>query len=524
MQRESLLRSIEEPWEDFLRFSFWRYFCDRGTGQPLPFADHHRDLWRWVWGIETGKRSSPFVAIWPRDGGKSTNAELACVALGARKTRRYILYVSGTQDQADEHVQNVAAALESEALGKASPALCSRSVNRFGHAKGWRRNRLYTASGFVVDALGLNTASRGIKIDADRPDFIILDDIDDEHDSLLVVNKKIRSITRKILPTGANHLSVLAVQNLIHPDSVFAQLEDGRASFLADRIVSGPHPAIRELKFEQADDVTRITEGTPTWEGLSVKRCEEIILDIGVDAFLVEHQHERNLKEGGIVTDLWRDTVHVLSSFEVPDGWSVRRSFDWGSTRPFCSLFSARSDGESEVEIHGKKRVLPKGSIVVVAEDYGWNGKPNQGLRLSNDAIARRILKAQAQLPFASRVRPGPADTSIFDVVNGESIAQDMSRAGVRWTRAAKGPGSRVNGAQKIRSMMAESLKEHPEGPCLYFVASCTNTIRTLKTLPRDQVKVDDVDTDAEDHPWDTLRYEVLTAPGEITKRKLGGL
>ena len=191
----------------------------------------------------------------------------------------------------------------------------------------------------VVDALGLNTASRGIKIDADRPDFIILDDIDDEHDAILTVQKKIRSITRKILPTGANHLSVLAVQNLIHPDSVFAQLEDGRANFLGDRIVSGPHPAIRDLKYEQTDGLTRITGGTPTWEGLSLKRCEEIILDIDIDAFLIEHQHERNLKEGGIVTDLWRDTVHIVTPFEVPRGWAIRRAFDWGSTKPFACLF-----------------------------------------------------------------------------------------------------------------------------------------------------------------------------------------
>ncbi len=464
------------------------------------------------------------MAIWPRDGGKSTNAELACVALGARQARRYVLYVCGTQAQADEHVQNVAAALESETLGKASPALCSRSVNQFGHAKGWRRNRLYTASGFVVDALGLNTAARGIKIDADRPDLIILDDIDDEHDSLLIVQKKIRSITRKILPTGANHLSVLAVQNLIHPDSVFAQLEDGRANFLGDRIVSGPHPAIRDLKYEQVNGLTRITGGTPTWEGRSVKRCEEIILDIDIDAFLIEHQHERNLKEGGIVTDLWRDTVHIVSPFEVPRGWAIRRAFDWGSTKPFACVFCARSDGESPVMIHGAERILPKGSVVVVAEDYGWNGKPNQGLRLSNDAIARRILKAQAQLPFGPRVRYGPADTSIFDVVNGESIAQDMARAGVSWSRAAKGPGSRVAGAQKIRGMLAESLKEHPERPCLYFVDICRNSIRTLKTFPREQVKVDDVDTEAEDHLWDALRYEVQTIPGEIKKVKLGGL
>jgi hypothetical protein len=100
------------------------------------------------------------------------------VALGAREKRRYALYVSMTQEQADDHVANVAALLESPAIAAHYPALGQRLVGKFGNPKGWRRNRVRAASGFTVDAIGLDTAARGIKLEDARPDLIILDDID----------------------------------------------------------------------------------------------------------------------------------------------------------------------------------------------------------------------------------------------------------------------------------------------------------------------------------------------------------
>ena len=54
-----------------------------------PFGPHHEEFWRWVWSIEPGLRPDPLIAIWGRGGAKSTSAEGACVAIGARRVRRY---------------------------------------------------------------------------------------------------------------------------------------------------------------------------------------------------------------------------------------------------------------------------------------------------------------------------------------------------------------------------------------------------------------------------------------------------
>jgi hypothetical protein len=268
------------------------------------FAPHHEAFWAWVWAIRAGFRPQPFVAIWPRGGAKSTSAELAVVSLSARGVRRYVLYVCETQDQADDHVANIASLLEQPGVARDYPRLGSRLLGKFGNSKGWRRNRLRTASGFTIDAIGLDTAARGVKLEDQRPDLLVLDDIDAESDEHAITAKKIRTLTRKLMPAGSSDLAVLAIQNLVHPDSVFAQLADGRAEMLADRIVSGPVPAVRDLAYEQGKGGFRVTGGTPSWAGQDLTVVQGQIDTWGLSAFLAEAQHEVEAPAGGMFDHL----------------------------------------------------------------------------------------------------------------------------------------------------------------------------------------------------------------------------
>ncbi len=312
---------LEADWELWLRTLF-RSYVSRKTGDPIPFAERHRELWDWAWSIELGTRLEPMVVIWPRGGAKSTTAELATVSVGARGVRRYALYVSGTQDKADDHVQNVGGMLESAAFGRVYPRLAQRMLTKYGSSKGWRRNRLRTAAGFTVDALGLDTAARGIKLEDARPDLIIIDDVDEEGDTPATIAKKIKALTHKILPAGSTDLIVLFVQNLIHPDSIASRLVDGRADFLADRIVSGPHKAVEGLDVEQREVNGRlqfvIVAGRPTWEGQDLETCQHFISTWGYKAFLTEAQQEVQAKAGGIYSHLEGHWIRINWE-EMPD-------------------------------------------------------------------------------------------------------------------------------------------------------------------------------------------------------------
>ncbi len=274
-----------------------------------PFAPHHRTFWEHVWSIQPGVAPRPFIGIWAREGGKSTNIELAATALATRGIRPYGVYVRRTQDKADDSVQNVARKLESAMVAAHYPEHSRAYVNKFGTRTAWRRNRLSTAGGFTLDAIGLDAAVRGAKIDDDRPGFIIFDDLDDELDSAGETQKKLTVITTAILPAGSEDCAVFGVQNLIIPDGIFSRLADSRADFLADRIVSGPHPAIYGLKWELRDDATTglklptITEGTASWEGQSVAKCQALMRRWGPRAFEREAQHKVKERAEGLALD-----------------------------------------------------------------------------------------------------------------------------------------------------------------------------------------------------------------------------
>lgn len=289
---------MEDSW------ALWLLTLFPGLFAAPHFAPHHQALWEWAWSLRPGVRPEPFVAIWPRGAAKSTTAELAVVALGARQLRRYGLYVCNTQEQADDHVANIAGLLEASTVELFYPTLASRALSKYGMSKGWRRNRVRTASGLTVDAMGLDSAARGAKVDDDRPSFMVFDDLDSEQDTVATTDKKIKTLTRKLIPAGAPDLAILAIQNLVHENSIFAQLADGRAEFMSDRIVSGPIPALKDMTYSQQDGHFVITAGEPTWAGMGLQRCQEMVDDMGLTAFLAECQHDVEPPPGGMFSHL----------------------------------------------------------------------------------------------------------------------------------------------------------------------------------------------------------------------------
>lgn len=258
-----------------------------------PWASYHAEFWRWVWALTAGQSATPFVSVWPRGFAKSTNAEAAVVAVGARATRHYCLYISGTQEQANNHVQSIGQRMTGQDVYR---GLAERMVNKYGSSMGWRRDRLWTADGFIVDALGLDTAIRGIKLGDQRPDFIILDDIDAADDSPTTIDRKVVALTRGVLPARSPDCAVLVAQNLIHADGIVTRLVDGRADFLTNRTVSGPWPAIKDMEWERVDGRSIVTKGEPTWPGvMTLDVLQATIDEIGMRAFLAELQHEVEL-------------------------------------------------------------------------------------------------------------------------------------------------------------------------------------------------------------------------------------
>jgi hypothetical protein len=227
---------------------------------------------------------------------------------------------------------------------------------------------------------------------------------------------------------------------------------------------------------------------------------------------------------GGMFDDVWsrcRDSV-VVEPFEIPRSWSLDRSFDWGSAKPFSVGWWAASDGSDYFDATGQRRSTVRGDLFRFAEWYGSTGRPNEGLRMVARDIAAGIVEREVRMGVRGRVRRGPADSSIFDQdpATNTSIAREMAQPvkiggrpypGVQWARADKGPGSRIQGWQELRSRMLSAVvpREHRG---VFVMSNCVDFLRTVPVLPRDSRKPDDVDTNAEDHIADEVRYRLRVA------------
>lgn len=253
------------------------------------------------------------------------------------------------------------------------------------------------------------------------------------------------------------------------------------------------------------------------------------------------HLHEAwingswDITAGGALDDLWKASIHVVDPFPIPIEWLVDRSFDWGSSHPFATVWWAEANGE-EIDLPSGNKWCPvRGSLFAIAEDYGVvkkrDGKPdysrNEGMKLSANDIADRIIAIEKELKERKSifrdVIGGPADNQIRDVRESdvETIESKMKKKGIRWTKSDKSPGSRRNGLQLMRDRLQAATTG--EKPAIYFFRNCVACIRLLPPLPRDETNIDDVDTNSIDHLWDAVRYRVLKGSNRIASKVNAG-
>lgn len=228
-----------------------------------------------------------------------------------------------------------------------------------------------------------------------------------------------------------------------------------------------------------------------------------------------------DIVSGGAIGDLWDSNIHIIPRFRIPKGWYVDRTFDWGSSHPFSVGWWAQANGE-EADIlldNGKwiKFCPPKGSLIQLYEWYGTEEiGTNKGLMMSATDIAKGINEIEESLVNGEWIsylpNAGSADNQIWNNINSDTdcIASFMERENIYWTRSDKSSGSRKNGLQLLRELLNNTLHKDPERPHIYFMVNCVATINTLPILPRDEKNLDDVDTNAEDHTYDMIRYRVL--------------
>ena len=225
---------------------------------------------------------------------------------------------------------------------------------------------------------------------------------------------------------------------------------------------------------------------------------------------------------GGMFDDVWDANRHVVVPFAVPSSWRIDRSFDWGSSAPFAVGWWAESDGSDVKLPSGRWASTVRGDLFRIGEWYGWNGEPNEGVRMIDKEIAKGIIERELALGIHDRCKAGPADGSIFNHENGVCIATNMmmpmwvdgAKRRISFVAADKRPGTRKAGWSLMRERFLAANPKEPgprEFPGLFCFNTCRQFIRTVPVLPRALDKdPDDAHSDGEDHIADESRYRVM--------------
>lgn len=188
---------------------------------------------------------------------------------------------------------------------------------------------------------------------------------------------------------------------------------------------------------------------------------------------------------------------HVIRPIALPVEWTRFRAMDWGSARPFAVHWFAVSDGT----LPG----IAKGALVLYREWYGAAG-PNVGLKMTAEQVAAGVLSREmGDLPPDRRML-GVADPAMFAEDGGPSIAERQARTGCLWRPA---DNKRLPGWDQVRSRLVGD----DDGPQLLVFSTAVDLIRTLPALQHDEDRLEDLDSEGEDHAADALRYGCMSRP-----------
>lgn len=187
------------------------------------------------------------------------------------------------------------------------------------------------------------------------------------------------------------------------------------------------------------------------------------------------------------------EKTHVIEPFDIPSGWQIYRSFDFGYAKPFsCGWWAIDYDGVAY-------RIL---------ELYGCTKEPNEGVKWTPQKIFSEIHRIECEHPWLKGKKIiGVADPSIWDASRGESVYEAAAKHGVYFS---PGDNNRIPGWMQCHYRLAFDDNGYA---MMYVFSNCKAFIRTIPLLMFDECKPEDLDTSQEDHVADEWRYFCMARP-----------
>lgn len=185
--------------------------------------------------------------------------------------------------------------------------------------------------------------------------------------------------------------------------------------------------------------------------------------------------------------DSWNHEVHVCQPFDIPKEWNRYISLDYGYSAPSAVLWFA---------------VSPDGRTYQYRELY-TPGLTFEKLRDEVLYLSKGENIQSAHIDPALKGKSQGTGISGFEVLNSQNEINFVAA-----------DNDRLNGWTRLREYYR--IRHDSDGrpySWLTIFDTCRSTIRTVPELVHDSVRVEDVDTDGEDHAADAQRYFVMSRP-----------
>lgn len=235
---------------------------------------------------------------------------------------------------------------------------------------------------------------------------------------------------------------------------------------------------------------------------------------------LMSSEKRKALKDGrwdifaGAQFSEFNPRIHVIDPFSIPNHWPRWRGADDGFVAHACCIWLSQHPDTKQIvayaELYKTGMTAPVFAERVKEGDRRQVGTPgNLPEFILPDENLSGILDSAA---FASN---GQSDVSRGD---------QMNRMGCGWKESIKGPGSRRLRVKRLHDLLAPIQNDPQKRPGIVFVKGCVpNLIRTIPALPKAPDDPEDVDTDAEDHPFDALTYGLQWRSSGIRRAQISG-
>ena len=189
-----------------------------------------------------------------------------------------------------------------------------------------------------------------------------------------------------------------------------------------------------------------------------------------------------------------RRFTHVIEPFDIPRGWNIMRSYDFGYNKPFSLGYWA---------------IDYDGVLYRMLDVYGCTETPDEGVKWTPDEQCKHFAEIERTHPWLQgrKIIDSVADPAIWDASRGESIAETANRYGIYFS---PGDNERIAGWMQVHYRMQFDKNGYPR---MYFFSGCKAARRTIPLMMYSETHPEDLDTKLEDHCPDEIRYMCMSKP-----------